>query len=53
MTLRMFENFRPVHELLHRLWTSAVGTDEYVKADWLELERAIDRLAIEGLGDPL
>lgn len=26
------------HKLLHRLWSKAVGTPNYVKADWIELE---------------
>jgi hypothetical protein len=30
-----------VHGLLHALWTRAVGTSGYVKADWLSLERWI------------
>ena len=29
---------------LHRCWTKAVGTPDYVKADWRILDRAIDRL---------
>lgn len=27
--------------LLHRLWTKAVGTDNYSKQEWLELEKQI------------
>lgn len=28
--------------LFHRLWTKAVGTPDYVKKEWQELERRID-----------
>lgn len=30
--------------LLHHLWTKAVGTPGYVKAEWVEMERAIVQL---------
>ena len=33
----------PFH-LLHHLWTKAVGTPDYVKAEWVQLERCIVRL---------
>lgn len=29
------------HELLHKLWTKAVGTDDYVKAEWKVLEKLL------------
>lgn len=29
------------HELLHHLWTKAVGTPGYVKSDWQRLEAEI------------
>jgi len=29
---------------LHRCWTKAVGTRDYVKADWRILDQAVDRL---------
>ncbi len=31
----------PPDRLLHRLWTKAVGTPDYDKAEWLALERAL------------
>lgn len=33
-----------VHRLLHTLWTRAVGTSTYVKADWTELDNGIREL---------
>lgn len=33
-----------LHSLFHRLWTAAVGTPGYVKADWQELERLLVEL---------
>ncbi len=35
------ESFRDVHELLHRLWSRAVGTPEYNKKDWLRFENML------------
>lgn len=32
---------------LHKLWTLAVGTDGYNKADWKELERRFHALAVD------
>ncbi len=29
------------HNLLHRLWTKAVGTPDYDKSEWKDLEGAI------------
>lgn len=31
------------YQLLHRLWTKAVGTADYVKAEWRELERKLTK----------
>lgn len=33
-----------IHRTLHKLWTKAVGTDDYDKKEWTELERYIARL---------
>jgi hypothetical protein len=30
-----------VHELLHRLWTKAVGTPDYAKEEWMDLEKEL------------
>lgn len=35
------------HTALHRLWTKAVGTPDYVKAEWQELEVALYNLSRE------
>lgn len=41
----MKEDFGKIaHTTLHTLWTKAVGTDTYVKSEWMELQRAIGRL---------
>ncbi len=29
------------HNLLHTLWSKATGCPEYVKADWMKLERIL------------
>ncbi len=34
--------YRRIQEALHKLWTKAVGTKGYVKAEWKELSKAID-----------
>lgn len=36
-------NFATIHthHLLHHLWTKAVGTAGYDKAEWIELERRL------------
>jgi len=34
-----------VDSLLHKLWTKAVGTKDYNKTEWLELEKGIWGLA--------
>ena len=31
----------PTKDLLHRPWTKAVGTQDYEKEEWVELERRI------------
>ena len=36
------------HHLLHRLWTKAVGTPDYDKREWKELESRL----IQGSRDP-
>lgn len=33
------------HNVLHRLWSKAVGTPDYVKSEWMELERILVRAA--------
>ena len=40
--LRRFYN--EAFAALHRCWTKAVGTRDYVKADWRILDAAINRL---------
>jgi hypothetical protein len=37
--------FKEVHGALHRCWTKAVGTKDYVKADWRTLDNALSRFA--------
>ena len=37
-------NYQKAHHLLHVLWTKAVGTKDYDKKQWQELETAIYRL---------
>lgn len=32
-----------IHRSLHRLWTRNVGTKNYAKDDWMDLERDIQR----------
>jgi hypothetical protein len=36
--------FYRAHRALHTLWTKAVGTEGYIKAEWNELDAAIDAL---------
>lgn len=38
------EDNGPMSELLHRLWTKAVGTEGYVKGEWQSLETVLYRL---------
>lgn len=33
-----------LHELLHNLWTKAVGTPNYNKKLWIELQQILDEL---------
>ena len=33
-----------IHQLLHILWTKAVGTAQYNKKEWLELECTLNAL---------
>ncbi len=35
---------KDLHQLFHKLWTKAVGTDGYNKSEWKQLERMIERL---------
>lgn len=34
--------YEEIQQLFHRLWTRAVGTEGYVKADWKRLGAAIE-----------
>jgi hypothetical protein len=34
--------FAELHQLLHRLWTKAVGTMDYDKAEWKRLEKMVE-----------
>jgi hypothetical protein len=46
MDIREFLNqFKAAHHSLHRCWTKAVGTKDYRKSDWIELERALGEFA--------
>jgi len=46
MDTREFINtFRTSHLSLHRCWTKAVGTKDYRKSDWMELERVLFQFA--------
>lgn len=36
--------FQEAFHALHRCWTKAVGTRDYVKADWRILDAAVSRL---------
>lgn len=33
------------HKLLHRLWSKAVGTPNYAKSEWIELETILFQAA--------
>lgn len=37
----MSQSMHPVDDLFHRLWTKAVGSDDYVKAEWKEMGEVI------------
>ena len=36
-------SYKEAHRLLHTLWTKAVGTRDYVKQEWREMELIIER----------
>lgn len=36
-----------IHSLLHRLWTKATGTPDYIKTDWINLEYYILKMQKE------
>lgn len=42
-----FAEKQTLHILLHRLWTKAVGTPDYVKTDWISLEALLLKLQEE------
>ena len=44
-TRELLSTFRTAHLSLHRCWTKAVGTKDYRKSDWIELERALSEFA--------
>lgn len=33
-----------ISHIFHKLWTKAVGTEDYVKAEWKELNQVLDEL---------
>lgn len=35
---------KTTRELFHALWTKAVGTEQYDKKEWMELERRLGHL---------
>ncbi len=37
-------NYVDVTKVFHKLWTKAVGTDDYDKKEWVDLEQHIIRL---------
>ena len=37
-------SYNRAHLALHKLWTKAVGEEDYVKEEWKELEGAIYKL---------
>lgn len=39
------ETYRMTHATLHKLWSAAVGTEGYVKADWRLLDNTLCRYA--------
>lgn len=48
MTQQEFlDNYKATHYALHRLWTRSVGTSDYVKSDWRELDNTFNRFAME------
>jgi hypothetical protein len=46
----MNTTYRDVNHLFHRLWTRAVGTPDYNKADWKALEHVIETMWREATG---
>lgn len=39
------EVWHTARRLLHTLWTDAVGTKDYDKSKWLQLEQALEELS--------
>jgi hypothetical protein len=37
------QNCNELHEVLHTLWTKAVGTVDYNKTEWLRLETLVEQ----------
>jgi hypothetical protein len=37
------------HKLLHRLWSKAVGTPDYAKNEWIELETILFQAAAKAV----
>lgn len=35
------------HRLLHTLWTKAVGTSDYDKSEWRQLEEILNKVALD------
>lgn len=35
------------HGIRHMLWSKAVGTDGYVKSEWMELEKSVMKILSE------
>ena len=42
-------NMQKIHLILQRLWTKAVGTEDYIKKEWLELEKSICIMSKDGV----
>lgn len=43
----MNKTMKDADAMFHKLWTKAVGTQDYNKKEWMELERLIYLLAKE------
>jgi hypothetical protein len=41
--LDLLTRYRAAHNAIHRCWTKAVGTDGYVKDDWMVLDNVLSR----------
>lgn len=39
----LLTRYRSARTAIHRCWTKAVGTDGYVKDDWMTLDNALSR----------